>query len=72
MLPNTCAHSRNANAPAPANVICASEICLDHPVSGTSDNMISAVTIESVSRRTFGRSSRPCAISTTTNSTSIP
>ena len=37
------ATSAIVNAPTPTNVICASEICPAHPVSGTNDSMISAV-----------------------------
>ena len=42
--PPAVENSNVAHAPMPTNVICASEIWPDQPVSGTSDTMISAVT----------------------------
>ena len=45
----------SANAPQPARVICASEIWLAQPVSGTSDIMMNAVSIASVTSRTCSR-----------------
>ncbi len=70
--PPAVENSKVAHAPMPTNVICASEIWPDHPVSGTSDTMISAVTMAIVSRRTFGRSSAPETARTATNTIANP
>ncbi len=66
--PASPATSAMANAPTPTNVICASEIWPAHPVSGTSDSMISAVISASVSRRRLVGSRPPnCATNATTS-----
>ena len=45
--PKTCPpeleNSMSAHAPTPTNVICASEICPDQPVSGTSESIGNAI-----------------------------
>ena len=53
--PKTCPpeleNSMNDHAPTPTNVICASEICPDQPVSGTSESIGNAISITSVRLR---------------------
>ena len=66
------AHCRNANAPAPTNVIWASEICFDQPVRGMSDTMMSMVSSASVSVRTSVRWNTSPRTATTMNRIPIP
>ncbi len=72
MVPKVGAHCRNANAPAPTNVIWASEICFDHPVSGMSDTMMSMVSSASVRVRTSVRSNTSPRTATMMNRIPMP